>query len=57
MDLKIVIFWDITSCSAVKINIRFGATYPYNLHSRTVLRYIQEIVVSITTAVITSDSN
>jgi hypothetical protein len=31
--LKIIIFWDITPCSPLKINRRFGGTYRFHLQA------------------------
>jgi hypothetical protein len=32
--MKRTIFWDITQCSALKVNRRFGGTYSMHLHGR-----------------------
>jgi hypothetical protein len=34
VDMKCAIFWDITHCSPLKFNRRFGGTYIIHFHSR-----------------------
>jgi hypothetical protein len=36
--MKSTIFWDITPCSLLKVNRRFGATYRFHLQGRRISR-------------------
>jgi hypothetical protein len=70
LKLKNTIFWDITPCSPLKVNRRFGGTYRLNLQGRKISRarnqresgwqgehgvISQKIVLFITTSVRTSN--
>jgi hypothetical protein len=47
--LKSIIFWDVTSCSPMKVKRNFRGTYRFHLHGRRIIRARNQCVALLAT--------
>jgi hypothetical protein len=50
--VKSTIFWDITPCSSLKVNRRFGGTYHLHLQGRISRARYQQVEITVTRGVV-----